>query len=181
MTTANIITISRICLVPVFIYFLYNMGNSTLYNILAIVIFLILSLTDFLDGYIARKYNQVTNFGKFLDPLADKILITSAMIVLIGLGKMNSVFALIVIAREFLITSLRLIASDNSSVVISASIWGKVKTFSQIVFIVAAMSEKYLTAVYNFPYATFFAWVMLILTIYSGIDYLVKNAKFLRN
>jgi CDP-diacylglycerol--glycerol-3-phosphate 3-phosphatidyltransferase len=178
MTTANIITISRILLVPIFIFFLINI-NLPSYDLISAFLFLFISLTDFLDGYIARKYKQITNFGKFLDPLADKILITSALVVLVGLGRLNSVITVIIIAREFLVTSIRLIAS-NDGAVISASLSGKLKTISQIVAIMAIILEKYLKLIYPLPYSDIFVWVMLILTLYSGIEYAIVNRKLIK-
>ena len=177
MSTANIITISRILFVPVFLYFLVNISSAN-YDWISAVLFLLISLTDFLDGYVARKYKQVTNFGKFLDPLADKILIVSALVVLVSLGRMSAITTVVIIAREFMVTSIRLVASGEGTV-ISASLFGKLKTISQIVAVTAVLLEKYLIMIYPLPYAAFFTWIMLILTIYSGIEYAVVNRKLI--
>lgn len=177
MSTANIITISRILFVPIFIYFLVNI-NLPNYDLISAVLFLFISLTDFLDGYVARKYKQITNFGKFLDPLADKILIVSALVVLVSLGKLGAIITVLIIAREFLVTSIRLVASSDGTI-ISASISGKLKTISQIVAIMVIILEKYLVMIYPLPYANIFIWLMLILTIYSGVEYAVVNRKLI--
>ena len=170
MNTANIITISRIISVPLFVYFLYNIGMPY-YDLISAGLFLAISLTDWLDGYIARKYDQVTDFGKFLDPLADKILITSAMIVLVGLGKLNSIVCTVVIFREFLVTSLRLVANTGGKV-IAAGIWGKFKTVFQIISVMVILLENYLNMIFPLPYSVFFVSIMVILTIYSGVEYM---------
>ena len=178
MNTANIITISRILSVPVFLYFLCNLGVPY-YDLISAALFLIISMTDWLDGYIARKYNQVTDFGKFLDPLADKILITSTMIVLVGLGKLNSIACVIVIFREFLVTSLRLVA-NTSGKVIAAGISGKIKTVFQIITVMVIFLEKYLILLYPLPYSVFFVWIMVILTVYSGLEYVWQYKDYIK-
>jgi CDP-diacylglycerol--glycerol-3-phosphate 3-phosphatidyltransferase len=141
---------------------------------IALVLFILASLTDLLDGKIARKYNLVTNFGKFMDPLADKILVCSALICLISLGQLPAWYVLIIIAREFIISGFRLIASDNG-VVIAASYWGKFKTTAQmilVVLLIANISQLRIVTV-------FFYWAALILTVVSLIDYIGKNFKVL--
>jgi CDP-diacylglycerol--glycerol-3-phosphate 3-phosphatidyltransferase len=179
MNIANIITLIRICLVPVFVCFLFNIDNAPYLDLTAALVFLIVSLTDFFDGYLARKYNQITDFGKFLDPLADKILISSAIIVLVGLGRFNSVAAVIIVAREFIVTSVRLVAAGGGTV-ISASMSGKLKTVSQITAVMAVLLEKYLNFIEPLPYGEFFVWVSVVLTVYSGTEYLVKNWHLIR-
>ena len=178
MNTANIITISRIISVPFFVYFLYNF-DLPYYDVISAALFLLISMTDWIDGYIARKYNQITDFGKFLDPLADKILVTSAMIVLVGLGKLNSVVCTIIIFREFLVTSLRLVANTGGKV-IAASIWGKLKTVSQITAVTVIIIEKYLIMLYPLPYSAFFVSIMVILTIYSGFEYVREYKGYIK-
>lgn len=132
--------------------------------------FIIASLTDLLDGKIARKYNLVTNFGKFMDPLADKLLVCAALICLVDMGKLASWMVIVIISREFIISGFRLIASDNG-VVIAASYWGKFKTTFQMVMICLMIADietiSLLTAAVM--------WAALILTVVSLIDYLVKN------
>ena len=179
MNTANIVTISRILSVPVFLYFAYNI-DMPYYDLISAAIFLLISLTDWVDGYIARKYNQITDFGKFLDPLADKILVTSAMAVLVGLGRLSSLVFIIVLFREFLVTSLRLVANTGGKV-IAASIWGKMKTVFQITAIMSILLEKYLIMmIYPLPYASFFVWIMTILTIYSGLEYIWQYREYIK-
>ena len=114
-------------MIPVFLFFLLTDCAGDYSKWIAVVVFILASLTDFLDGHIARKYNLVTNFGKFMDPLADKLLVSSAMIALVGMHRLSSIVAIIIIAREFIISGFRLIASDNG-IVIAASYWGKFKT-----------------------------------------------------
>ena len=129
MTTANKITLVRIAMIPFFIYFAY-VGTRTA-DIIALCLFLVASATDFLDGYIARKYNQITDFGKFVDPLADKLLVCAALLLFIQRGEMNGVMVFIILAREFIITSLRTVAAGKGRVLAAA--WsGKVKTCTQI-------------------------------------------------
>ncbi|MDO4189075.1 MAG: CDP-diacylglycerol--glycerol-3-phosphate 3-phosphatidyltransferase [Lachnospiraceae bacterium] len=171
MNLPNKLTVLRVILVPVFVVFL--MCNITGYDKwIALVIFIIASLTDLLDGKIARKYNLVTNFGKFMDPLADKLLVCSAFICFIELGKLPTWMVLIVIAREFIISGFRLVAADNG-VVIAASMWGKYKTAVSMVmigFVIADIGGPVFTIVTNI-----LIWASLILTVVSLIDYVVKN------
>lgn len=138
-------------------------------------IFVIASLTDLLDGKIARKYNLVTNFGKFMDPLADKLLVCSALICLIELAKIPSWIVIVIIAREFIISGFRLVASDNG-IVIAASYWGKFKTTFQMVMICLMIADiealKLLT--------TITMWVAVVLTVVSLADYLIKNKDVMR-
>lgn len=177
MTTANKITILRVLLVPFFIYFIYNI-DKPYFDIISASLFIIISITDFLDGYIARKYNQITTFGKFMDPLADKILVTSALIMLTQLGKFSGVIAVIIIAREFLVSAIRQLAAADGTVLAAA--WsGKVKTTFQMIGIIVIILENYLNAVYPLPYGTIFSVIMLVLTVYSGGEYLIKNRKLI--
>lgn len=170
MNLPNKLTLLRILLVPIFVFLLLCpiFGESTKW--LVLVIFCIACLTDFLDGKIARKYNLITDFGKFMDPLADKLLVCSALICLIDLGKLPSWFVVIVIAREFVVSGLRLIAVDNG-IVIAASWWGKFKTAFQMALIILILIDfdelKVITIIVF--------WVTLALTLVSMIDYLWKN------
>lgn len=179
MNLPNKLTIFRVILIPFFLIFLYTdfWGNANSY--IAIAIFIIASLTDLLDGKIARKYNLVTNFGKFMDPLADKLLVCSAMIALVDLGKLQGWIVIIIIAREFIISGFRLIASDNG-VVIAASYWGKFKTTFQMIMIIL------LTLDLQLPYMSIvnnvIVYIALALTIISLLDYIFKNYKvFIEN
>ena len=147
-------------------------GRGNLYT--AAAIFIIASLTDLIDGKIARKYNLVTNFGKFMDPLADKLLVCSAMIALVDLGKIAGWIVIVIIAREFIISGFRLIASDNG-VVIAASYWGKFKTTFQMIMIILLILD--LPFVYMNIVNDIVVYVALILTVISLVDYIFKNYK----
>lgn len=171
------ITIARILLVPVFVYFALAFPGANR-ELIAALIFLLISLTDFLDGYIARKYNQITDFGKFLDPLADKILVISAFVIFVAQGKLSPVITIVVITREFLVTSIRLVAAGKGTV-IAASMSGKLKTVSQIAAVIAILLESYLCQLFTLPYALIFSWIMLIFTVYSGMEYLILNRKLI--
>ena len=181
MNTPNILTLIRVVLVPVFMWVLLS-G----WYVAAIIIFAIASLTDQLDGYIARKNNQVTTFGKLMDPLADKILTISALVCLCGIGAdyVNAAVVMIIIARELIVTGVRQLAMGQKTV-IAASIWGKAKTVSQMVTLIVVMLDMALPAdTLNFGNScwtdvTFWlVTLMTVLTVYSGLDYIVKNRKF---
>lgn len=169
MNLPNKLTIFRVILIPFFVLFL--LVDITAYDKwIALAIFIIASFTDFLDGHIARKYHLVTNFGKFMDPLADKLLVCSALICLIELDRIPSWIVIVIIAREFIISGFRLVASDNG-VVIAASYWGKFKTTFQIVMIclmIADLDPLYLVT-------QIVMWIALALTVISLADYLIKN------
>ena len=137
---------------------------------IALAIFIIASLTDLLDGHIARKYNLVTNFGKFMDPLADKLLVCSALICLVDMNRIASWMVIVIIAREFIISGFRLIASDNG-VVIAASYWGKFKTTFQMIMICLLIADIAAISIVTL----IVTWIAVILTVVSLIDYLVKN------
>lgn len=201
MTTANKITLIRICMIPFFIWFALQNDATSL--IIALVLFCVASFTDFLDGYIARKYNQVTDFGKFVDPLADKLLVTAALLIFIEKGIFPAWMVFIVLAREFIITSLRNVAAAKGRVL--AATWtGKVKTCVQIAgiivdflyMIVLGMSISsggsevassvgviggadgptsvvIMSSGVSLPMIV--AWVVTLVTLYAGIDYLRKN------
>lgn len=175
MNLPNKLTTLRVILIPFFVFFLlYEGGTNRTFRYIAMVIFIIASLTDLLDGKIARKYNLVTNFGKFMDPLADKLLVCSAMICLIELNQLPAWMVIIIISREFIISGFRLVASDNG-VVIAASYWGKFKTTFQMLAVIFLMldypSLSYLT--------TAFVWLSLAFSIISLVDYIMKNHKVL--
>ena len=177
MNLPNKLTMFRVILIPFFVFFLLAPYFEGYGNYIAVAIFIVASLTDLLDGKIARKYNLVTNFGKFMDPLADKLLVCSAMICLIELGLLPAWIVIIIIAREFIISGFRLIASDNG-VVIAASYWGKFKTTFQMLMIIVL--------ILNLPGRFFeilgliLTWVALILTVVSLCDYLIKNKDVLK-
>jgi CDP-diacylglycerol--glycerol-3-phosphate 3-phosphatidyltransferase len=145
---------------------------SVSFKWIALGIFVIASLTDMLDGKIARKYNLITDFGKFMDPLADKLLVCSAMIGLIELGRIPSWIVIVIIAREFVISGFRLIASDNGRV-IAASYWGKFKTTFQMIMVILMIADIQNNVFYMLTQVIM--WIALALTIISLVDYLVKN------
>lgn len=192
MNLANKLTMLRIFLVPVFLIFI-ALKWMPYGSFIATLVFILASLTDQLDGYIARSRNQVTTFGKFMDPLADKLLVTSALISLVELGLIPSLAAIIIIAREFAVSGLRTIAASEGKV-IAASWWGKIKTVTQIIAIILLLikvnigSSQYLTTLINnnagikqfFEVVpNIFLILAVIITIISGIDYFIKNKKVL--
>ena len=164
----------RVILIPFFIVFL--LASLTPYDKwIALAIFIIASLTDLLDGHIARKYNLITNFGKFMDPLADKLLVCSALICLVELGRIPSWIVIVIIAREFIISGFRLIASDNG-VVIAASYWGKFKTTFQMVMICLMIANMDALSLLT----NIIMWIALVLTVVSLLDYLIKNRDIMK-
>lgn len=171
MNLPNKLTLLRIFMIPFFvIILLYRNGTVTAFRHLSMLIFILAALTDTLDGYIARKNNLITNFGKFMDPLADKLLVCSALICFIQLGDINAVIVIIIIAREFIISGFRLVAGD-AGIVIAASKWGKFKTISQMIAVILILLN-----IESLYYITqFFIYLMLILTIFSLFDYILKN------
>lgn len=175
MTTANKITLIRVGMIPLFM-----IAAMLSLNILALVFFIIASLTDFVDGYVARKYNQVTDFGKFIDPLADKLLVVAAILMFIEWGKMPAWAGMIVIAREFAVTFLRLIAVE-SGVVIAAGMSGKIKTASTLVGIcimfLPLASFELIPGVLTLN--TLIVAVIVLTTLWSGAEYFCKNWKLL--
>lgn len=175
MNLPNKLTTLRVFMIPFFVFFLlYQGGENTTFRMISLVLFIVASLTDLLDGKIARKYNLVTNFGKFMDPLADKLLVCSALICLIELGQLPAWMVIIIISREFIISGFRLVASDNG-VVIAASYWGKFKTTFQMVAVVLLILNMPALA----HITSFCVWVALALTIISLVDYIAKNYKIL--
>lgn len=175
MNLPNKLTIVRVCLIPFFVAaLLFDHGNNYTMRIVANVLFIITSLTDLFDGKIARKYNMVTNFGKFMDPLADKLLVCSALICLIELGQLPAWVVIVIISREFIISGFRLVAADNG-VVIAASYWGKFKTtFQMIAVILLIFDIPALRMVANITVV-----IAVALTIISLVDYVAKNYKIL--
>lgn len=169
MNLPNKLTMFRVVLIPVFVLFML-VDITSADKWIALAIFIVASLTDLLDGKIARKYNLVTNFGKFMDPLADKLLVCSALICLVEMAKLPAWMVIIIIAREFIISGFRLIAADNG-VVIAASYWGKFKTTFQMVMICLLIADIETIQIIT----TVIVWTALLLTVISLIDYLVKN------
>ena len=174
MNLPNKLTTFRVILIPFFVFFLLTDVLGANGDYLALVIFIVASLTDMLDGKIARKYNLVTNFGKFMDPLADKLLVCSAMICLIEMGRLSAWIVIVIISREFIISGFRLVASDNG-IVIAASYWGKFKTtFQMISVILLIVRIPALTVLTQIC-----VWTALVLTVISLVDYIAKNHKVL--
>lgn len=174
MNLANKLTLLRIILVPVFLIFISI--NKPICIAVATGIFIIAAITDKLDGYIARSRNQITNFGKFMDPLADKLLVTSALVALVQYGVIPAWMVMIIIGREFAVTGLRAIAASEG-IVIAASWWGKIKTVIQIIAIILGLVS--LIYIQNYlKYITIIAiYCAVLITLISGIDYFVKNRK----
>lgn len=170
MNLPNKLTVLRVIMIVPFVFFMLTDVAGGVSKWIALALFVIASLTDLLDGKIARKYNLVTNFGKFMDPLADKLLVCAAMICLVETGKIASWVVIIIISREFIISGFRLIASDNG-IVIAASYWGKFKTVFQMVMIILMIADIAVLSVVT----QIVMWIALILTIVSLIDYLKKN------
>lgn len=199
MNLPNKITLSRIFLVPIFMLFIMPLPDWLLQssllafirpqllfinnfllnfgNYIAAVIFIIAASTDGVDGYIARKRKMVTRFGKFLDPIADKLLVTAALIPLVQRGDITGWAAMIIIAREFIVTGLRLVAAGEG-IVIAASNWGKVKTVTQIIAIVLTLLKNFpLDRFTDIRFNEYAMLIAVIVTIYSMYDYLAKNIK----
>lgn len=174
MNLPNKLTVLRVVLIPFFVVFMLVDILGAYDKWIALAIFIVASLTDLLDGKIARKYNLVTNFGKFMDPLADKMLVCSALICLTALDKLPAWITIVIICRDFVISGFRLVAADNG-VVIAASYWGKYKTTFQMIMVCLLIADLApLTLV-----TTIVTWIAVILTIVSLVDYLVKNRSVL--
>lgn len=203
MNLPNKITLSRIFIVPIFMIFvvpipdwvvssnilrgiapqlmLFNNFIMKFGHYIAAIIFIIASSTDGIDGYIARKNKQVTKFGIFLDPVADKLLVTAALIALVQRGSISSWTAIIIIGRELLVMGLRLVAAGEGTV-ISASKLGKAKTLIQIIAISATLLKNFpISHFTDFRFDRYIMFLAVLITIYSGYDYLVKNIKFIKN
>ena len=176
MTTANKITIFRVICIPVFIVLMYLEGR--MYQYAALAVFVIASLSDFLDGYIARHCNQVSNFGKFMDPLADKMLVVAAMLLFVEQGRMPGWMLALVVGREFAVSGLRMVAVDNGRV-IAAGWSGKVKTFSTMV----CLCLMHLTILPIPMWVLDWTCVVVIAatTLYSGVEYFVNNKDVIRS
>ncbi|HAR62432.1 MAG: CDP-diacylglycerol--glycerol-3-phosphate 3-phosphatidyltransferase [Candidatus Margulisiibacteriota bacterium] len=167
MTLASKITLARIFATPVIVYLLLT-TNTTYSRLFVILLFVITSLTDVIDGYLARRLKQITTLGKFLDPLADKLLITSVLICMVEMRLVESIPVIIIIAREFAVTGLRLIAAGEG-VVIDASRWGKYKTIAQVVTVIILLLRL--------DFAVIFLWLTVLITVLSGFDYFKKNIR----
>lgn len=178
MNTPNKLTVARMILVPFLVVFLLTGWGGEANRWICFAIFVAASVTDWFDGHLARKYNLITNFGKFMDPLADKLLVSSALICLVALNKIPAWVVIVIIAREFIISGFRLVAADNG-VVIAASYWGKFKTAFQMVTVIVL--------ILNIPgevfavIGTVLIYISLVLTVISLIDYIAKNKDVLKD
>ena len=175
MNLPNKLTVLRVLMVPFFVLFMLTDIGGAANKWIALIIFAVASLTDMLDGKIARARNLVTNFGKFMDPLADKLLVCSAMICMITTGQLAAWIVIIIIAREFIISGFRLVAAD-AGIVIAASYWGKFKTVAQMAMIIVLLAD--FGGVFDMI-GNILIWVSLILTIVSLVDYVKKNIQVL--
>lgn len=190
MNLPNKITVSRILLIPLFMILMlvpFEWGSIHLLGVdlpvthlAGALLFIIASATDWVDGHLARKYNLVTNMGKFLDPLADKLLVSAALIILVDLNMASSWIVIIIISREFAITGLRLLLAGEGEVV-AANMLGKIKTWTQIVAISALLLHNILFEMISFPFADLALWVAMFFTIWSGWDYFAKNMHVFKN
>ncbi len=176
MNLPNKLTVLRAVMIPFFVAFMLVEIVPGYDKWIALAIFCVASFTDFLDGHIARKYNLVTNFGKFMDPLADKLLVGAAIICLIPQGRIAAWIVVVIISREFIISGFRLVASDNG-IVIAASPWGKFKTVVQMVMIIVLIANFGGTTVGILE--LILEWLAVILTIVSLVDYIIKNKQVL--
>lgn len=184
MNLPNKITVARILLIPVFLVIMlidFPWGELTLLGVtlpmthfIGALIFIIASTTDWIDGHFARKYNLVTDLGKFLDPLADKLLVSSALIVLVGLDMAPAWITIVIISREFAVTGLRLVLAGGGEVV-AANMLGKIKTWAQIVAISALLLHNMIFELISLPLDLIALWVALFFTVWSGWDYFAKN------
>lgn len=190
MNIPNKITLSRIILIPIFILLLavpwdwgeIGSGDWTIpaAHFWGAVLFIFASATDWIDGYYARKYNLVTNLGKFLDPLADKLLVSAALILLVELQMAPAWVVIVIISREFAVTGLRLVAAGEG-IVLAASKMGKLKTMTQLIAIAVLLLYNFPFAYIGFPFGTIMLYAALFFTVLSGIDYFVKNWHVMRD
>ncbi|MDR2670754.1 MAG: CDP-diacylglycerol--glycerol-3-phosphate 3-phosphatidyltransferase [Oscillospiraceae bacterium] len=180
MTVASSITLARIALIPVFMWAMVDPFPYA--GLLALIIFMVASFTDAVDGYIARRMNQVTNFGKFMDPLADKLLVTSALLMFVQRGEMSAWAAMIIVAREFLVTSLRMVAVAEGRV-IAAGWAGKVKTVVQILCIAFLLTGEGRVEIWpeGVTLGAVAVWLMAATTIWSGAVYIVRHRDVLKS
>lgn len=174
MNIANKITMLRIAMIPVFMAVM--LIDFPFHMEAALAVFLLASLTDHLDGHLARKYNLITDFGKFMDPLADKLLVTAAFVILIQMGRIDAWIVFVILAREFAVSGLRSLAAAQN-IIIAASNFGKLKTVTQIVAICVLILNNFPFSLINLPIATICIYVTLIITVLSGLDYFGKNIK----
>lgn len=176
MNLANKLTLSRVLMIPLFVFFLLKGTDTYLY--IAGVIFIIASLTDLLDGYVARSRNLVTKFGKFMDPLADKLLVMSAFVCFVELKMVPSWIVIIILAREFIVSIFRAVAASEG-VVIAAGKLGKYKTTTQMITIILLCFGNFPFGNFNIPMDQIFLYICAVLTLASGVDYILQNKQVL--
>lgn len=189
MNIPNKISISRILLIPVFILVMtinfswgeWNIGDTSLpvTHFVGGLIFIIAAGTDWLDGFYARKYNLITNLGKFLDPLADKLLVSAALILLVEIGLAPAWIVIIIISREFAVTGLRLVAAGEG-IVLAASNMGKLKTVTQLLAISILLLHNFPFSFIGFPFGTIILYLAMIITVISGVEYFAKNSHVMK-
>lgn len=182
----NQLTLLRILLIPVIVilpligalqtYIVF--ASVSLGDLLILIVFAFASFTDFLDGYIARKRHLVTDFGKFMDPLADKLLVFAAFIILIEMNRISGWIVMIIIAREFMVTGIRILAANNHCVIAASSL-GKLKTISQMATIIVLLLDNYPFSLINLPVGLILTYLAMALTVISGIDYFIKNKEMI--
>lgn len=177
MNIANKLTLLRVILIPIFMFFL--LSDIKYGTVIALVVFVIASFTDFLDGYLARKLNLVTNFGKFVDPLADKLLVTAAFLCFIKLDKISIWVVFIILSREFIVSIFRAVAAAQG-IVIAASYFGKFKTVSQMIAIILILMNNYPFSIIGIPMDSIMVYVCTAFTVISGVDYIYKNKSVLK-
>ncbi len=185
MNLPNKLTLLRIMMIPIIVIIPYIkvldvafFSGVTVADFIILVVFCIASFTDFLDGYIARKHNLVTDFGKFMDPLADKLLVFAAFIILIEMGRIDGWIVTVIIAREFMVTGIRILAANNN-LVIAASKLGKLKTISQMVTIIVLLLNNFPFSLIDLPVGLILTYVAATLTVVSGVDYFIKNKEII--
>ncbi len=184
MNLPNKITLSRVLMIPIFmIFMIVDFGWTTisfggtempLEHLVGALIFVLASMTDWLDGYLARKHNLITNMGKFLDPLADKLLVAAALIILVEMGLAPAWVVILILSREFAVTGLRLVLVGEGEVV-AASSMGKIKTVTQLIAIIVLLFNNAFFEAMNIPFGTIMLYIALFFTVLSGIDYFYKN------
>ncbi len=178
MNLPNRLTIARVFMIPIFLLALYGgFFTEPTARVVAVAVFLIASVTDFLDGFLARRMNLVTDFGKFMDPLADKLLVCAALVAMVDFGDIAAWVVIVIISREFIVTGLRLVAATKNEV-ISAGFWGKLKTVSQIIMIAYVLLNMNFDG--NAIISGTLVYIVVCLTVVSGVDYLVKNWKIVK-
>lgn len=185
MNIANKLTVARMFLIPVFIILMYipnQFGNIDVlgasipvFQFIAGLVFTIASITDYLDGYLARKHNLITSFGEFFDPMADKLLVIAALIMLVQANTVPGWVVVIIVSRELLVTGLRVLLATQSGKVMAAAWPGKIKTFTQMFAIIFYLFDDIGFALFNIPISTILIYVCLIFTVYSGAEYFYKG------